>query len=123
LMAREHWFALRGYPELEMFSMSLDGLLETLAYSNGIVEQIWETPLCIYHLEHQKGSGWTPEGEAQLRTRIAESGITWLDSNTVHIWAAYMQWLHRPMIFNEAGWGMGEVTLTETMLQPVAGTP
>src|SRR6185503_19507238 len=27
LMAREHWFALRGYPELEVFSMSLDGLL------------------------------------------------------------------------------------------------
>jgi len=123
LMAREHWFALRGYPELEMFSMSLDGLLETLAHANGILEQIWEMPLCIYHLEHEKGSGWTPEGEAQLRKRIAESGITWLDSNTVHIWAAYMQWLHRPMIFNEAGWGMGEVTLTETMLQPVAGTP
>ena len=72
-------------------------------------------PLCIYHLEHEKGSGWTPEGEAQLRKRIAESGITWLDSNTVHIWATYMQWLRRPMIFNGAGWGMGEVTLPETI--------
>jgi hypothetical protein len=119
LMAREHWLALRGYPELEMFSMSLDGLLEALAQGNGIVEQIWEMPLCIYHLEHEKGSGWTPEGEAQLRKRIAESGITWLDSNTVHIWAAYMQWLRRPMIFNEAGWGLGAVTLPETTLQPV----
>jgi hypothetical protein len=121
LMAREHWFALRGYPELEMFSMSLDGLLETLAHAAGIVEHILEMPVCVYHLEHEKGSGWTPEGEAQLRKRIAESGITWLDSNTVHIWATYMQWLRRPLIFNGEGWGLGEATLQETTLQPVAG--
>ena len=120
-MAREHWHALRGYPELEMFSMSLDGLFETLVHAAGIVEQVFEMPLCIYHLEHEKGSGWTPEGEAELRKRIAASGITWLDASTVHIWSTYMQWLHRPMIFNEAGWGFGDVTLPETTLQAVAG--
>jgi hypothetical protein len=117
LMAREHWFELRGYAELEMFSMSLDGLLETVAHSAGIVEQTFEMPLCVYHLEHEKGSGWTPEGEAQLKKRIAESGVTWLDSSTVHIWSTYMHWLSRPMIFNDAGWGMGDVTLPETTLQ------
>jgi hypothetical protein len=120
LMDREHWFALKGYPELEMFSMSLDGLFEVLAHSAGIREQVFEMPLCIYHLEHEKGSGWTPEGEAQLRKRIAESGITWLDASTVHIWAAYMQWLRRPMIFNGAGWGLGDVVLPETTVQQVA---
>jgi hypothetical protein len=100
--------------------MSLDGLFEVLAQAAGIREQVFEMPLCIYHLEHEKGSGWTPEGEAQLRKRIAESGITWLDASTVHIWATYMQWLRRPMIFNGAGWGLGDVTLPETTLQPVA---
>jgi hypothetical protein len=119
LMAREHWFALKGYPELEMFSMSLDGLLEVMAHAAGIREHVFEMPLCIYHLEHEKGSGWTPEGEVQLRKRIAASGISWLDSNTVHIWATYMQWLRRQVIFNEAGWGLGEVALSETTLQPI----
>jgi hypothetical protein len=120
LMAREHWFALKGYPELQMFSMSLDGLLEVLAHAAGIREHEFEMPLCIYHLEHEKGSGWTPEGEAQLRKRIAESGITWLDSSTVHIWSTYMQWLHRPMMFNGDEWGLGDVTLTETTFEPIA---
>lgn len=120
LMAREHWFALRGYPELEMFSMSLDGVLESLAHSAGIREHVFEAPLCAYHLEHEKGSGWTPEGEALLKKRITESGITWLDASTVHIWTTYMQWLHRPMIFNGSDWGLGDVTLPETTLQPVA---
>jgi hypothetical protein len=120
LMARENWFALRGYPELEMFSMSLDGLFAMIARAAGIREHVFEMPLCIYHLEHEKGSGWTPEGESQLRKRIAESGITWLDSNTVHIWSTYMQWLRRPLIFNGEGWGLGAIALTEMTLEPVA---
>ena len=121
LMAREHWHALRGYPELEMFSMSIDGVLESMAVAAGIQETVFDMPLCAYHLEHAKGSGWTPEGEAQLKRRIAESGIDWLDAGTVHIWTAYMQWLRRPMIFNGADWGMGDRSLLETMAEPVAG--
>jgi hypothetical protein len=121
LMAREHWSALRGYPEFEMFSMSIDGLMESLACAAGIREQILEAPLCIYHLEHQKGSGWTPEGEVLLKKRIAESGITWLDSHIVDIWTAYMLWLNRPIVFNGSGWGLGDVTLAETTLRHVAG--
>src|SRR6185369_15761533 len=38
LMAREHWLALRGYPEFEMFSMSIDGLFESIACAAGIRE-------------------------------------------------------------------------------------
>ena len=121
LMAREHWQALRGYPELEMFSMSIDGVLEAMACAAGIEETIFAIPLCAYHLEHEKGSGWTPEGDAQLKKRIAESGIAWLDAGTVHIWTTYMQWLRRPMIFNGADWGMGDSVLPETICEPVAG--
>lgn len=118
LMARDHWFALRGYPELEMFSMGIDGLFESIACASGIKEEIWTMPWCIYHLEHEKGSGWTPEGEAALRKRISESGITWLDSTAVHIWTMYMGWLRRPTIFNREDWGLGHVALPETTLQP-----
>jgi hypothetical protein len=116
LMAREHWFALRGYPELEMFSMNVDGLFEAIAHAAGIIEQVWNAPLCVYHLEHEKGSGWTPEGEALLKARIAESGITWLDAGAVQILSTYMQWLRRPMIFNEAGWGLSDIVLQETVV-------
>ena len=100
--------------------MSIDGLFAAVAHAAGVREQILDMPLCIYHLEHEKGSGWTPEGEAQLRKRIAESGITWLDNGTVHIWHTYMQWLGRPMVFNAESWGVGEVALPETTLAPVA---
>jgi hypothetical protein len=113
LMAREHWLALRGYPELEMFSMSIDGLMEAIAVAAGIVEEPFSMPRCIYHLEHERGSGWTPEGEALLRRRIDESGVTWLDTQTVNLWASYMRWLGRPMIFNGDAWGFGDQKLPE----------
>jgi hypothetical protein len=120
LMAREHWFDLRGYPEFEMFSMSIDGVFHAVATSAGIREEVFRLPLAIYHLEHEKGSGWTPEGEAQLKRRIAESGITWLESDAVHVWTTYMQWLRRPMIFNGQNWGFGDVLLPETTLHQPA---
>jgi hypothetical protein len=115
LMAREHWFELRGYPEFQMFSMNIDGFFTSMAHSAGVQEQALESPLCIYHLEHEKGSGWTPEGEAALRKRIAESGITWLENETVHILGTYMEWFGRPMILNGSGWGFGEKVLPDTI--------
>jgi hypothetical protein len=121
LLAREHWIDLRGFAEFATYSMNIDGLFESVADAAGLEEHVFEMPLCIYHLEHEKGSGWTPEGEALLKRRMAESGITWLDASAVHIWSAYMQWLRRPMIFNGSDWGFGEQTLPETTLQPVAG--
>jgi len=111
LMAREHWLELRGYPEFETFSMNIDGLFSYVADAAGIKEEALSMP--IYHLEHEVGSGWSPEGEALLRTRIAERGITWLDASTVYIWASYMRWLQRPMIFNGADWGMATARLAE----------
>ena len=120
LVAREHWVELRGYPEFTMYSMNIDGLFGVIANYAGIREQLLEMPICIYHLEHEKGSGWTPEGEALLKQRIAASGITWLDASTVHTWGAYMAWLQRPMIFNGSDWGLGAESLLETVL-PAAG--
>ena len=120
LMAREHWFTLRGYPELEMFSMNVDGLFEAIAHAAGLCEQVWAAPLCVYHLEHEKGSGWTPEGEAQLKARIAASGINWLDSGAVQILSTYMEWLRRPMIFNRSAWGMRDEILRERTLRAAA---
>ena len=117
LMAREHWLAFRGYPEFEMFSMNIDGLFEAIVHAAGIREQVWSAPLCVYHLEHEKGSGWTPEGEALLKARIADSGITWLDAGAVQILSTYMQWLRRPMIFNGSGWGLCDVVLQERTLR------
>jgi hypothetical protein len=116
LMARRHWFELHGFAQFTMYSMNIDGLLDDVAHHAGIREEALSMPLCIYHLEHTQGSGWTPEGEGLLRKRLSESGADWLDAATVDLWSAYMGWLKRPMLFNGPDWGFGDTVLPEVTI-------
>jgi hypothetical protein len=116
LMAREHWFDLRGYPEFDLFSMNLDSVLCVAAHHGGAREEMLADPMRIYHIEHGTGSGWTPEGQSKLFQRIAASGLSFVDNEEVLGWAAQMSRLNAPMIFNHENWGLVEFDLKETVL-------
>jgi hypothetical protein len=113
LMAREHWFDLRGYPEFDLFSMNIDSVLCYTAHHAGFREQVLDDPMRIYHIEHGTGSGWTPEGQTKLFTRLAEKGITFVDYQQVVSWAIDMRRMNRPMIFNIRNWGLASDELAE----------
>lgn len=104
---------------LEFFNPMHDlcsGLAQHVALrlqESGIREEVLDDACRIYHLEHEKGSGWTPEGEQALRARIAASGISWVEWTTVVVWASYMQWLGRPLVFNLENWGFRDADLPE----------
>ena len=70
----------------------------------------------IYHIEHQTGSGWTPEGQAALFARLAAKGLSFIDYQEVIGWAAQMRRLNAPMIFNRENWGLADLELPETVL-------
>jgi hypothetical protein len=116
LMAREHWFDLRGYPEFDLFSMNLDSVFCVAAHHGGAREEMLSEPMRIYHIEHGSGSGWTPEGQAKLFERIAARGLSFVDNEEVLGWAAQMSRLNAPMIFNHENWGLVEFDLKETVL-------
>jgi hypothetical protein len=116
LMAREHWFDLRGYPEFDLFSMNLDSVFCATAHHGGAREEMLEEPMRIYHIEHGTGSGWTPEGQAKLFERIAARGLSFVDNEEVLMWTAQMCRLNAPMIFNHQDWGLEGFDLKETAL-------
>ena len=116
LMAREHWFDLRAYAELDLFSMNLDSLFCVAAHHGGATEEILAEPMRIYHIEHGTGSGWTPEGQALLFERLSARGIPFLENDQVLRWAAQMKWLNAPLIFNHENWGMADDDLRETVI-------
>jgi hypothetical protein len=121
-MAREHWFDLRGYPEFDLFSMNLDSVLCHSAHHAGFREEILPDPLRIYHIEHGTGSGWTPEGQNQLFDRIRARGIPMLDYADFVQFAEQMRRFDSPMIFNREDWGLGDIVLTETALNPASSS-
>ena len=114
LIARERWFDLRGYPELDIFSMNIDSVFCFAAHYGGAREEVLPDPMRIYHIEHGSGSGWTPEGQKSLFDRIAAKGIPILDNEDVLQWGAQMRRLNSPMIFSHEDWGMANLSLAET---------
>lgn len=115
LMAREHWFDLRGYAEMDLFSMNLDSLFCFAAHYGGAREEMLSDPMRIYHIEHGSGSGWTPEGQAKLFERIAAKGLTYIENGEILAMAAQMRRLGAPMIFNHEDWGLAAFELKETL--------
>jgi len=116
LLAREHWFDLRGYPEFDQFSMNLDSIFCIAAHHGGAREQVLAEPMRIYHIEHATGSGWTPEGQAKLFERIRARGLSFVDNEEVLVWASQMNRFNSPMIFNHESWGLADFELKETVV-------
>jgi hypothetical protein len=121
LAHRSHWMELRGYPEFDLFSMNIDAVFCYMAHYGGATEYVLPDPMRIYHIEHARGSGWSPEGEALLYQRLAAKGIPWIDSQKVFDWAADMERLQTAMIFNGEDWGLAAFDLPE--VDPSATDP
>ena len=113
LMHRDRWHALRGYPEMPMYSMHLDSVLCTAAHFGGAREQWWPHP--VYHIEHGVGSGWSPEGEAKLNQRLAKAGVPQLSLAEFQTWAVQMRRNRQPMMFNDENWGLANEDLPEVV--------
>jgi hypothetical protein len=121
LMAREHWFHLRGYPEFAMFSFHIDALLCYMAYHAGLHEVV--LPYHIFHIQHSghpDRGGWLPEDEhEQSLERVSENPIPRLTCEQFDALAVQMRRERRPLIFNDENWGLFSEDLPETV---VAGT-
>lgn len=78
LMAREDWFRLRGYPEWNVFSWAIDSVFIYQAHYNGYAVVELPADQTHYHIEHDYGSGWTPDGASTLWTRLDQRCIPYL---------------------------------------------
>ena len=79
LLSKEDWASLRGYPEWPMYSWHLDSIIVYQANRNGITEVYLGKGAPVYHIEHEPGSGFTPESSDKLFARLEARGIPYLD--------------------------------------------
>ncbi|MCU1235035.1 MAG: hypothetical protein JWP63_3002 [Candidatus Solibacter sp.] len=117
LLAREDWLDIRGYAELDQFSMHLDSIFCYTAHHAGLEEEVLSEPMRIYHIEHGAGSGWTPEGESEMYLRIARKGIQTVSYDQLVTLITQMRSTKAPVIFNMESWGLAESSLLETALE------
>jgi hypothetical protein len=116
LMTRASWEALRGYPEWEMFSWQLDGVLLYQAAAAGFAfKELAGHP--AFHLEHS--SGWSIESQTALFERLERDGIPVL-TEAGGLEVAYAMWKTRKKhqwLMNLQRWGMLEDDLPESGIE------
>jgi len=111
LLSKDRWFALRGYPELEAYSLHLDTVLCEMANVAGAREVVLGGSRRIYHIEH--GSGWSP-GEAERVAHLMTSlEVPILQKFQVRGWVREARRRGRPIIFNDEQWGLANDQLVE----------
>jgi hypothetical protein len=116
LMAREAWTAIRGYPEFEAYSMNIDSMGLAAAHYAGYQEVSLLPPCVCFHIEHSLGSGWTPEGEKKLFTRLRQSNILNPEWPVLLPLVDQMRRERRALTFNHDGWGYADLDLPEEPL-------
>lgn len=123
LMAREHWFDLRGNPEMEICAQYLDILLCYMAHYGGATEELLPEPLRVYYQSPGLGTSYGPGGLAALLPRLRERNVPVLELKDVLKWATEMRRRGEPKICNSQDWGLANEQLPETVigrLQPRA---
>ncbi len=123
LMSRQDWFAIRAYPEWEIFSFHLDSVLLYIAHYAGIEEVVLHDPMRMYHIEH--GSGWTPQAERDqsLNKRLAKLKIPQLSNEQFDAIARLMEQTGKPLLVNPDDWGMVNAPLPERTFAAVSAHP
>ena len=119
LLARADWEALRGYPEWPIFSWHLDSLFLYQAFISNKRQKNFASAKPIYHIEHAKGSGYTPEGVDILFKRLKEKGVPYLDTSTLDHLVEELRERRgetETPIYNTESWGLNHHKLEERTL-------
>lgn len=82
LMAKQDWERLKGYPEWPIFSWHLDSVFLYQSAYSGFRETYLGDHAPVFHIEHGKGSGYTPEGAELLFSRLEKAGLPFLTDET-----------------------------------------
>ena len=121
LLSRDDWFLLRAYPEWPIYSFHIDSVLLHQAYRCDIREIDMGRRSGVFHIDHDAGSGFTPEASDQLFARLEAKGIPCLDwTNDVVPMLKDMDEMRRhgqSWQFNNDDWGFGGRTLKEQIIR------
>jgi len=113
LLSTEDWERLKGYPEWHCFSWHLDSVLLFQAKNHGIKEVDLPRKWPIYHIDHEIGSGFTPEGQNQLFERLNTKGIPYLSNADLVKVIKELKTRDRGVVYNQVNWGLSHLTLEE----------
>ncbi len=118
LLSFKKWNDLMGYPEWNIFSWHVDSVFLFQANQHNIQEKDLPKRNAIYHIDHEIGSGYSPEGAEKLFTRLESKGIPYLSNQDLYNLISNMKSSKSPVTYNNENWGFGNIELKETIIGP-----
>lgn len=116
LLSRSNWEKLKGYPEWHMYSWHLDSVLLYQARLHGIKQRSLPRRMSIFHIEHDLGSGYSPEGAKLLFERLASKGIPYLSNADLEEIATKLSRSKVKVTYNPDNWGMADLVFEEVVI-------
>ncbi len=116
LMSSEAWRRIRGYPEFEAYSFNIDSMGILAAHYDGVEEVFLPPPCVCFHIEHSKGSGWSPEGANVLFNRLKKMRIISPEWSVLIPLVNEMREGQKALEFNSELWGFQDLQLPEREL-------
>lgn len=120
LLSKKDWESLRGYVEWPIYSFHIDSILMYQGILGPLKQKNFGSKKPIYHIEHQIGSGYTPEGVNHLFDRLDQAGIPYLSDEDLFDIAidAYQHKENEVLQFQEEDWGLNNHQLPEYTITP-----
>jgi hypothetical protein len=119
MMSRDNWLRIGGHAEWAMYSWNIDALLLYQARAHGIREVDLPEPFTVLHMDHSRGSGWTPDGAGDLFTRMATRSIPVLTDDGLvaeaHRLGLGVGRRRRPRRYNADSWGFADQPLSDSI--------
>lgn len=116
LLSQESWNQLKGYPEWCMYSWHLDSILVHQAQQHGIKHHCLSLKMPIFHIEHDLGSGYSPEGAHLLFERLKSKGIPSLKDVDLKNIVEQLKKSNNKTIYNGDNWGIADQVFEEVTI-------
>jgi hypothetical protein len=116
LLSQNSWHQLKGYPEWPMYSWHLDSVLLHQAHQHGIKHRCLPLKMSIFHIEHDLGSGYSPEGAHLLFERLKSKGIPHLSNIDLENLVTNLKKSKVKATYNDDNWGMADRPFEEIFI-------
>jgi hypothetical protein len=116
LMSKKDWFRIKGYCELDLYSLHIDSMALISAAAIGMNQELFPKDACVYHIYHD--DGWESDYKAPediIRFLVKRPALDWY---TVYEVGKKLAQLGKPFGLNNDNWGYSDIDLKEFIFTP-----
>ena len=113
LMSKNDWFKIKGYVELEVYSLHIDSMALFAAAAAGVKQVILPPETCTYHISHT--NGW--EFQSPKEKLLFYTNKPVLDWWAVNLYGIEILKNKTNFDFNNENWGLVNEKFDELVLR------